>query len=46
VRLSRGTESPWTRTNNNDFVDGCDRALPRCQNRQWEKDVAKKGHLW
>ena len=26
--------------------EGCDRALPRCQNRQWEKDVAEKGHLW
>jgi hypothetical protein len=25
---------------------GCDRALPRCQNRQWEKEVAEKGHLW
>jgi hypothetical protein len=27
-------------------VIGCDRALPRCQNRQWEKEVAEKGHLW
>ena len=27
-------------------VKRCDRALPRCQNRQWEKEVAEKGHLW
>src|SRR5262249_38069623 len=25
---------------------GCDRALPRCQNGQWEKEVAEKGDLW